>query len=168
MVQLGGCVYSKEEDGFICLYYVVKIGNLEMVSLLLSIGQVDVNVQDSGGWMFIIWVVEYKYIDVICMLLIWGVDVILIDNEENICLYWVFFIGSVVIVEVFLNVQCDFYVVNYYGDMFLYIVVRESYYDCVLLFLFCGVNFEFWNKEGDMVWDLILECFDVWFVLQFN
>lgn len=73
MVQRGGCVYSKvrcragpgaggrgpvrgatrgltcrlpqEEDGSTCLHHAAKIGNLEMVSLLLSTGQVDVNAQ---------------------------------------------------------------------------------------------------------------------------
>lgn len=78
MVQRGGCVYSKvcmqaagrgpgvrdqvwgasrrlicpclpqEEDGSTCLHHAAKIGNLEMVSLLLSTGQVDVNAQVSG------------------------------------------------------------------------------------------------------------------------
>lgn len=76
MVQLGGCVYSKvkeleggsaggsgggmpskgltgsclpqEEDGSTCLHHAAKMGNLEMVSLLLSTGQVDVNAQVSG------------------------------------------------------------------------------------------------------------------------
>lgn len=76
MVQLGGCVYSKveepegsgqpedwvwvpaegltgsclpqEEDGSTCLHHAAKIGNLEMVSLLLSTGQVDVNAQVSS------------------------------------------------------------------------------------------------------------------------
>lgn len=77
MVQRGGCVYSKvrgragqgqgsgpglevpasrliclhrpqEEDGSTCLHHAAKIGNLEMVSLLLGTGQVDVNAQVSS------------------------------------------------------------------------------------------------------------------------
>ena len=38
----------QEEDGSTCLHHAAKIGNLEMVSLLLSTGQVDVNAQVSG------------------------------------------------------------------------------------------------------------------------
>lgn len=35
----------QEEDGSTCLHHAAKIGNLEMVNLLLSTGQVDVNAQ---------------------------------------------------------------------------------------------------------------------------
>lgn len=76
MVQRGGCVYNKvgragrrprsgtrfealakaltcprlpqEEDGSTCLHHAAKIGNLDMVGLLLSTGQVDVNAQVRG------------------------------------------------------------------------------------------------------------------------
>lgn len=40
---------SQEEDGSTCLHHAAKNGNLEMVELLLSTGQVDVNAQVSGG-----------------------------------------------------------------------------------------------------------------------
>lgn len=44
------CPYhSQEEDGSTCLHHAAKIGNLEMVSLLLSTGQVDVNAQVSSA-----------------------------------------------------------------------------------------------------------------------
>lgn len=168
MVQLGGCVYSKEEDGSTCLHHAAKIGNLEMVSLLLSTGQVDVNAQDSGGWTPIIWAAEHKHIDVIRMLLTRGADVTLTDNEENICLHWASFTGSAAIAEVLLNAQCDLHAVNYHGDTPLHIAARESYHDCVLLFLSRGANPELRNKEGDTAWDLTPERSDVWFALQLN
>lgn len=42
---------SQEEDGSTCLHHAAKNGNLEMVELLLSTGQVDVNAQVSrGAW----------------------------------------------------------------------------------------------------------------------
>uniref|UniRef100_A0A8C6N4M2 [histone H3]-lysine(9) N-methyltransferase n=1 Tax=Mus spicilegus TaxID=10103 RepID=A0A8C6N4M2_MUSSI len=166
MVQLGGCVYSK--DGSTCLHHAAKIGNLEMVSLLLSTGQVDVNAQDSGGWTPIIWAAEHKHIDVIRMLLTRGADVTLTDNEENICLHWASFTGSAAIAEVLLNAQCDLHAVNYHGDTPLHIAARESYHDCVLLFLSRGANPELRNKEGDTAWDLTPERSDVWFALQLN
>lgn len=43
-----GSCFPQEEDGSTCLHHAAKIGNLEMVSLLLSTGQVDVNAQVSG------------------------------------------------------------------------------------------------------------------------
>lgn len=42
------CLSAQEEDGSTCLHHAAKIGNLEMVSLLLSTGQVDVNAQVRG------------------------------------------------------------------------------------------------------------------------
>uniref|UniRef100_A0A5F9DID6 Uncharacterized protein n=1 Tax=Oryctolagus cuniculus TaxID=9986 RepID=A0A5F9DID6_RABIT len=84
-VQRGGCVYSKE-DGTTCLHQAAKVGNLEMVSLLLSTGQVDVRAQDSGGWTPIIWATEHQHNEVIRMLLTRDADVTLTDNEENISL----------------------------------------------------------------------------------
>ncbi|XP_043858794.1 histone-lysine N-methyltransferase EHMT2 isoform X5 [Dromiciops gliroides] len=168
MVQRGGCVYSKEEDGSTCLHHAAKIGNLEMVSLLLSTGQVDVNAQDNGGWTPIIWAAEHKHIEVIRMLLTRGADVTLTDNEENICLHWASFTGSAAIAEVLLNARCDLHAVNYHGDTPLHIAARESYHDCVLLFLSRGADPELRNKEGDTAWDLTPERSDVWVALQLN
>ncbi|XP_056371637.1 histone-lysine N-methyltransferase EHMT2-like [Oenanthe melanoleuca] len=76
----GGCVYSKEKDGSTCLHHAAKNGNLEMVELLLSTGQVDVNAQDNGGWTPIIWAAEHKHIEVIRRLLTRGADVTLTNN----------------------------------------------------------------------------------------
>lgn len=45
---LTGSCLPQEEDGSTCLHHAAKIGNLEMVSLLLSTGQVDVNAQVGG------------------------------------------------------------------------------------------------------------------------
>lgn len=45
---LTGSRLPQEEDGSTCLHHAAKIGNLEMVSLLLSTGQVDVNAQVSS------------------------------------------------------------------------------------------------------------------------
>ncbi|PNJ03426.1 EHMT2 isoform 6 [Pongo abelii] len=126
------------------------------------------NGQDSGGWTPIIWAAEHKHIEVIRMLLTRGADVTLTDNEENICLHWASFTGSAAIAEVLLNARCDLHAVNYHGDTPLHIAARESYHDCVLLFLSRGANPELRNKEGDTAWDLTPERSDVWFALQLN
>uniref|UniRef100_A0A8C3MVW8 Uncharacterized protein n=1 Tax=Geospiza parvula TaxID=87175 RepID=A0A8C3MVW8_GEOPR len=151
LLQRGGCAYSQvrdtPEDGSTCLHHAAKNGNLEMVELLLSTGQVDVNAQDSGGWTPIIWAAEHKHIEVIRRLLTRGADVTLTDNEENICLHWASFTGSAEIAEVLLNAQCDLHAVNFHGDTPLHIAARESYHDCVSLFLSRGPHPEV-RKQG--------------------
>lgn len=95
----------KEEDGYTGLHHAAKLGNLEVVNMLLETGQVDVNaqvrnhqgvltwvsaalssvmplllVQDSGGWTPIIWAAEHKHLDVIKVLLNRGADVNIADK----------------------------------------------------------------------------------------
>uniref|UniRef100_A0A8C3UJ89 Euchromatic histone lysine methyltransferase 2 n=1 Tax=Catharus ustulatus TaxID=91951 RepID=A0A8C3UJ89_CATUS len=166
LLRRGGCVYSK--DGSTCLHHAAKNGNLEMVELLLSTGQVDVNAQDNGGWTPIIWAAEHKHIEVIRRLLTRGADVTLTDNEENICLHWASFTGSAEIAEVLLNAQCDLHAVNFHGDTPLHIAARESYHDCVSLFLSRGADPDVRNKEGDSPLDLTPERSEVWVALQLN
>uniref|UniRef100_A0A674HBS1 Euchromatic histone lysine methyltransferase 2 n=1 Tax=Taeniopygia guttata TaxID=59729 RepID=A0A674HBS1_TAEGU len=146
LLQRGGCAYSQEEDGSTCLHHAAKNGNLEMVELLLSTGQVDVNAQDSGGWTPIIWAAEHKHIEVIRRLLTRGADVTLTDNVST----WGV-MGS-----------------RGHGDTPLHIAARESYHDCVSLFLSRGADPEVRNKEGDSPLDLSPERSDVWVALTLN
>ncbi|MBN3286835.1 EHMT2 methyltransferase, partial [Polyodon spathula] len=55
-----------------------------------------------------------------------------------------------------------------HGDTPLHIAARESYHDCVILFLSRGANIEMRNKEGDTPLDLTLPHSPVWFTLQLN
>ncbi|KAM6184465.1 LOW QUALITY PROTEIN: histone-lysine N-methyltransferase EHMT2-like [Sarcoramphus papa] len=119
-----------------------------------------------GGWT-LIWAAEHKHIEVIRRLLTRGADVTLTDNEENICLHWASFTGSAEIAEVLLNAQCDLHAVNFHGDTPLHIAARESYHDCVILFL-SRADPEVRNKEGDSPLDLTLEHSEVWVALQLN
>ncbi|XP_056371343.1 histone-lysine N-methyltransferase EHMT2-like [Oenanthe melanoleuca] len=113
-------------------------------------------------------VAEHKHIEVIRRLLTRAADVTLTDNEENICLHWASFTGSAEIAEVLLNVQCNLHAVNFHGDTPLHIAARESYHDCVSLFLSRGADPELRNKEGDSPLDLTPERSDVWVTLQLN
>lgn len=41
LIQNGACVYHVEEDGYTSLHHAAKLGNLEIVNMLLETGQVD-------------------------------------------------------------------------------------------------------------------------------
>uniref|UniRef100_A0A3B5AH39 Uncharacterized protein n=1 Tax=Stegastes partitus TaxID=144197 RepID=A0A3B5AH39_9TELE len=81
LIQNGACVYHI--DGYTGLHHAAKLGNLEIVSMLLETGQVDVNAQDSGGWTPIIWAAEHKHVDVIKSLLNRGADVSINDKVTS-------------------------------------------------------------------------------------
>uniref|UniRef100_A0A3Q4BHV7 Uncharacterized protein n=1 Tax=Mola mola TaxID=94237 RepID=A0A3Q4BHV7_MOLML len=80
LVQNGACQEPAGEDGYTGLHHAAKLGNLEIVNMLLETGQVDVNAQDSGGWTPIIWAAEHKHIQVIKVLLNRGADVTIVDK----------------------------------------------------------------------------------------
>uniref|UniRef100_A0A8C9W5F2 Euchromatic histone-lysine N-methyltransferase 2 n=1 Tax=Scleropages formosus TaxID=113540 RepID=A0A8C9W5F2_SCLFO len=145
LIQSGAC----EDDGSTGLHHAAKLGNLEIVNLLLGTGQVDINAQDSGGWTPIIWAAEHRHINVIRALLNRGADVTLKDKEMNVCLHWASFAGSVEIAELLLNAGCPLSSVNVHGDTPLHIASREGYLDCVTLFLSRGADIDVMNREGD-------------------
>lgn len=99
--------FAQEEDGYTGLHHAAKLGSLEIVTMLLETGQVDVNAQvrpesagerrrtaqlsrnslvragrfqDSGGWTPIIWAAEHKHVQVIRALLNRGADVTIVDK----------------------------------------------------------------------------------------
>uniref|UniRef100_A0A671QGL1 Histone-lysine N-methyltransferase EHMT2-like n=1 Tax=Sinocyclocheilus anshuiensis TaxID=1608454 RepID=A0A671QGL1_9TELE len=168
LIQSGACVYHAEEDGSTGLHHAAKRGNLEVLMLLLSTGQVDLNVQDSGGWTPIIWAAEHRHIDVIRALLNRGADVTLRDKEMNVCLHWASFAGSAEIAELVLNAGCPLSSVNLHGDTPLHIAAREGYTDCVTLFLSRGADIDIMNKEGDTPLSLARCDTPVWVALQIN
>lgn len=53
-------------------------------------------------------------------------------QEENICLHWAAFSGSVDIAEILLAAKCDLHAVNIHGDSPLHIAARENRYECVV------------------------------------
>uniref|UniRef100_A0A8C9RZ28 Euchromatic histone-lysine N-methyltransferase 2 n=1 Tax=Scleropages formosus TaxID=113540 RepID=A0A8C9RZ28_SCLFO len=167
LIQSGACVYHSD-DGSTGLHHAAKLGNLEIVNLLLGTGQVDINAQDSGGWTPIIWAAEHRHINVIRALLNRGADVTLKDKEMNVCLHWASFAGSVEIAELLLNAGCPLSSVNVHGDTPLHIASREGYLDCVTLFLSRGADIDVMNREGDTPISLARSDSPVWVSLQIN
>ncbi|XP_010898486.2 histone-lysine N-methyltransferase EHMT2 isoform X3 [Esox lucius] len=188
LVQSGACVYQTEEDGYTGLHHASKLGNLEIVTLLLETGQVDINAQvgkskrgtllgsrqggsnqqDSGGWTPIIWAAEHKHIQVIRALLNRGADVTLKDKEMNVCLHWASFAGCAEIAEMVLNAGCPLSSVNMHGDTPLHIAAREGFFECVTLFLSRGADIDIMNREGDTPLSLARSDSPVWVSLQIN
>ncbi|KAM4630901.1 histone-lysine N-methyltransferase EHMT2 [Polymixia lowei] len=168
LVQSGASVYHAEDDGYTGLHHAAKLGNLDIVNLLLETGQVDINAQDSGGWTPIIWAAEHKHVDVIRALLNRGADVTIKDKEMNVCLHWASFAGSVDIAELVLNAGCSLASVNMHGDTPLHIASRESFLECVTLFLSRGADIDIMNREGDTPLTLARADTPVWVALQIN
>ncbi|XP_070996083.1 histone-lysine N-methyltransferase EHMT2-like isoform X1 [Oncorhynchus clarkii lewisi] len=188
LVQSGACVYHTEEDGYTGLHHAAKLGSLDIVTLLLETGQVDINAQvgksergtllgsrqggnnqqDSGGWTSIIWAAEHKHINVIRALLNRGADVTLKDKEMNVCLHWASFAGCVEIAEMVLNAGCQLSSVNMHGDTPLHIASREGFLECVTLFLSRGADIDIMNREGDTPLSLARSDSPVWVSLQIN
>ncbi|XP_075868086.1 histone-lysine N-methyltransferase EHMT2 isoform X4 [Nelusetta ayraudi] len=197
LIQNGASVYHVEEDGYTGLHHAAKLGSLEIVTMLLETGQVDVNAQvkgrcqsagqrrrttkvsrnsllragwfqDSGGWTPIIWAAEHKHVQVIRVLLNRGADVTIVDKELNVCLHWAAYAGSVDIAELVLNAGCSLASVNMHGDTPLHIAAREGYLECVTLFLSRGADIEIMNREGDTPVTLARPDTPVWVALQIN
>uniref|UniRef100_A0A674AXL6 Euchromatic histone-lysine N-methyltransferase 2 n=1 Tax=Salmo trutta TaxID=8032 RepID=A0A674AXL6_SALTR len=169
LVQSGACVYhTVSEDGYTGLHHAAKLGSLDIVTLLLETGQVDINAQDSGGWTSIIWAAEHKHINVIRALLNRGADVTLKDKEMNVCLHWASFAGCVEIAEMVLNAGCQLSSVNMHGDTPLHIASREGFLECVTLFLSRGADIDIMNREGDTPLSLARSDSPVWVSLQIN
>uniref|UniRef100_A0A671WLN6 Euchromatic histone-lysine N-methyltransferase 2 n=1 Tax=Sparus aurata TaxID=8175 RepID=A0A671WLN6_SPAAU len=166
LIQNGACVYHI--DGYTGLHHAAKLGNLEILNMLLETGQVDVNAQDSGGWTPIIWAAEHKHITVIKALLNRGADVTINDKELNVCLHWAAYAGSVDIAELVLNAGCSLASVNMHGDTPLHIAAREGYLECVTLFLSRGADIDIMNREGDTPLTLARPDTPVWVALQIN
>uniref|UniRef100_A0A7N6B4E6 Euchromatic histone-lysine N-methyltransferase 2 n=1 Tax=Anabas testudineus TaxID=64144 RepID=A0A7N6B4E6_ANATE len=166
LIQNGACVYHS--DGYTGLHHAAKLGNLEIVKMLLETGQVDVNAQDNGGWTPIIWAAEHKHVDVIKVLLNRGADVTINDKELNVCLHWAAYAGNVDIAELVLNAGCALSSVNMHGDTPLHIAAREGYLECVTLFLSRGADIDIMNREGDTPLTLARPDTPVWVALQIN
>uniref|UniRef100_A0A8D3C5Q8 Euchromatic histone-lysine N-methyltransferase 1b n=1 Tax=Scophthalmus maximus TaxID=52904 RepID=A0A8D3C5Q8_SCOMX len=131
LLRAGASATHKDVEGFTCLHLAAKSGHYNIVEHLLSTGLININCQDDGGWTAMIWATEYKHVDQVKLLLSKGADISVRDKEENICLHWAAFSGSVEIAELLLNARCNLQVVNIHGDSPLHIAARENRLECV-------------------------------------
>uniref|UniRef100_A0A669F3J0 Euchromatic histone-lysine N-methyltransferase 2 n=1 Tax=Oreochromis niloticus TaxID=8128 RepID=A0A669F3J0_ORENI len=142
LVQNGACVYHIVSDGYTGLHHAAKLGNLEIVNMLLETGQVDVNAQvnlDNGNM--------FKHYEVVKQ---FPSSLSRLSHQElNVCLHWAAYAGNVDIAELVLNAGCSLSSVNVHGDTPLHIAAREGYLECVTLFLSRGADIDIMNREGD-------------------
>ncbi|KAI9518380.1 hypothetical protein NQZ68_037943 [Dissostichus eleginoides] len=159
---------AQDVEGFTCLHLAAKSGHYNIVEYLLNTGVININCQDDGGWTAMIWATEYKHADQVKLLLCKGADISIRDKEENICLHWAAFSGSVEIAELLLNARCDLQVVNIHGDSPLHIAARENRLECVTLFLTHGADVFLKNREGETPPDCCSNNSKAWAALQAN
>ncbi|KAK3087589.1 hypothetical protein FSP39_007912 [Pinctada imbricata] len=169
LVKCKANVFQKAEDGMTVLHYTAKAGHIEIMKLLLDMDNMDVNVQDDGGWTPIIWASEHKLASAVRFLIKHGADPNLKDKEENTSLHWAAYSGSVDIAEMFLNAGSDLETPNEHGDRPLHIAARQDHYECVVLFLARGADVEARNKENETpIQCCIDENSPVWLALKVN
>uniref|UniRef100_A0AAX7U215 Euchromatic histone-lysine N-methyltransferase 1b n=1 Tax=Astatotilapia calliptera TaxID=8154 RepID=A0AAX7U215_ASTCA len=168
LLRAGASAMHKDVEGFTCLHLAAKSGHYKIVEHLLSTGLIDINCQDDGGWTPMIWATEYKHADQVKLLLTKGADCSIRDKEENICLHWAAFSGSVEITELLLNAHCNLQAVNIHGDSPLHIAARENRLDCITLLLSRGADVFLKNREGETPPDCCSHNSKAWGALQAN
>uniref|UniRef100_A0A8D0A1U4 Euchromatic histone-lysine N-methyltransferase 1b n=1 Tax=Sander lucioperca TaxID=283035 RepID=A0A8D0A1U4_SANLU len=168
LLRAGASATHKDVEGFTCLHLAAKSGHYSIVEHILSTGLININCQDDGGWTAMIWATEYKHVDQVKLLLSKGADISIRDKEENICLHWAAFSGSVEIAELLLNARCHLQAVNIHGDSPLHIAARENRLECVTLFLTRGADVFLKNREGETPPDCCSHNSKAWAALQAN
>uniref|UniRef100_A0A8C5G976 Euchromatic histone-lysine N-methyltransferase 1b n=1 Tax=Gouania willdenowi TaxID=441366 RepID=A0A8C5G976_GOUWI len=168
LLRAGSTVTLKDVEGFTCLHLAAKSGHYRIVEHLLSTGFININCQDDGGWTAMIWATEYKHVDQVKLLLSKGADISIRDKEENICLHWAAFSGSLEISELLLKARCNLHAVNIHGDSPLHIAARENRLECVTLFLSHGADVFLKNREGETPPDCCSHNSKAWAALQAN
>ena len=132
LLKINADIKARADDGMTVLHYAAKAGHNDILKCLLDTGEVDVDIQDDGGWTPIIWASEHKLISTVKFLLDQGAQATLKDKEENTSLHWAAYSGSVDICEQFLNGGCTLDAPNEHGDRPLHIAARQNHYECVV------------------------------------
>lgn len=149
LLKINADLKARAHDGMTVLHYAAKAGHNDVIKVLLDTGDIDVNIQDDGGWTPIIWASEHKLVSTVKFLIDQGAQPTLKDKEENTSLHWAAYSGSVDICEMFLNGGCALDAPNEHGDRPLHIAARQNHYECVVLFLARGADVDVRNSEND-------------------
>ena len=72
--------FLQADDGMTVLHYAAKAGHNDILKCLLDTGEIDVNIQDDGGWTPIIWASEHKLVSTVKFLLDQGAQATLKDK----------------------------------------------------------------------------------------
>jgi ankyrin repeat protein len=78
-------------------------------------------------------------------------------QEDNTCLHWAAYAGSVDIAEMCLDAGCELEAANEHGDRPLHIAARQGHYKCVALFLARGADSESRNNANNAAIAVSLE-----------
>jgi len=73
-------IFLQADDGMTVLHYSAKAGHNDILKCLLDTGEVDVDIQDDGGWTPIIWASEHKLVSTVKFLLDQGAQATLKDK----------------------------------------------------------------------------------------
>ncbi|KFM59010.1 Histone-lysine N-methyltransferase EHMT1, partial [Stegodyphus mimosarum] len=157
LVKKGALVDFKCENGMSSLHLAAKSGNLDILKILMTSREVDLNAQDDGGWTPIVWASEHDHYNVVKYLLKRGANPNIKDNEGNTGLHWSAFSGSVDICYLYLDYGCDINAINELGDTPLHIAARQDSFPCVTLFLSRGADVQIVNKANQLPADCCLD-----------
>ncbi|XP_069370216.1 histone-lysine N-methyltransferase EHMT1 isoform X3 [Paralichthys olivaceus] len=158
-------INCQDDGGWTAMIWATEYKHVDQVKLLLSKGA-DISVRDKVSCGVCPPCVRHDLQKNILQLLVYIISSSV--QEENICLHWAAFSGSVEIAELLLNAHCDLQAVNIHGDSPLHIAARENRLDCVTLFLSRGANVFLKNREGETPPDCCSHNSKAWAALQAN
>ncbi|GIY50385.1 histone-lysine N-methyltransferase EHMT2 [Caerostris extrusa] len=169
LIKNGACPDFKYENGMSSLHISARNGSLEILKILMSSRNADVNSLDDGGWTPIVWASEHQHCDVVQYLLKRGANPNIKDNEGNIGLHWAAYSGSADICSLCLDYGCDINAINEIGDTPLHIAARRDHHPCVTLLLSRGADVQIRNKANQSPSDCILDKnSDIYLALSLN
>ncbi|XP_075935606.1 histone-lysine N-methyltransferase EHMT1 isoform X3 [Anarhichas minor] len=163
-------INCQDDGGWTAMIWATEYKHVDQVNLLLCKGA-DISIRDKVGSGSCVCAcacacacalhtrIQYCVTAGLCRFVV---------QEENICLHWAAFSGSVEIAELLLNARCDLQAVNIHGDSPLHIAARENRLECVTLFLTRGADVFLKNREGETPPDCCSHNSKAWAALQAN
>lgn len=150
LIRAGAKVNMKDNEGQTALHAAAKAGCLATVQFLVSTTEIDINIQDLGGWTALAWSTENLHTEVAKYLLCTGSDPSLRDQERNTCLHWAVYSGSTELCVAYLDAGCPVEAVNANGDRALHIAARRGHYAIVAMLLARGADSKAVNNMNQL------------------